>query len=119
MSMARSASAASAVLAGVLLLAGCGAAAPSPAGTWGSSQQGEPQLVLDANGSLSGTDGCNRLMGSWSKKDSTITFGQVASTRMACEGVDTWLVDLATAKVSGSTMRVFDASGSEIGTLKR
>lgn len=116
---ALSAGVASAALAAALLLTGCGPAAPAPAGTWGSSAQGDPQLVLEANGSLSGTDGCNRLMGSWSTKGGTVTFGQVASTRMACPGVDTWLTDLATAKVDGSTMHVFDASGAEIGTLKR
>lgn len=109
---------ASAALASVLALSGC-TAAPPPAGTWGSSGAGEPQLVLDANGSLTGTDGCNRLMGSWSVKGGTITFGQVASTMMACDGVDTWLVHLATARIDGSTMHVKNATGAEIGTLER
>ncbi|MBS1673753.1 MAG: META domain-containing protein [Actinobacteria bacterium] len=112
------AGAAAAGLAAAFALAGC-AAAPGPVGTWGSSAEGKPQLVLEANGSLNGTDGCNRLTGSWSEKGGTITFGQVASTRMACVGVDTWLIDLATARVDGSTMHVHNAAGKEIGTLGR
>ena len=75
--------------------------------------------MLEANGSLNGTDGCNRLMGSWSVRGGTITFGQVASTRLACAGVATWLIDLATATVDGSTMHVKNAAGSQIGTLER
>lgn len=117
MRIPRIAGAVTAVLATVLLLAGCGAA--GPAGTWGSSGQGKPQLVLDANGSLSGTDGCNRLTGTWRAQGDTLTFGRVGSTLMACEGVDTWLIDLSTATIDGSTMHVKNASGAEIGTLTR
>ncbi|KQR52367.1 hypothetical protein ASF88_12530 [Leifsonia sp. Leaf336] len=106
-------------LATTLILTGCGPAAAPPAGTWGSSAEGEPQLVLEADGSLSGTDGCNRLHGTWSKAGNTVTFGEVASTRMACRGVDTWLINLATATVSGTTMRVLNSSGTKIGTLSR
>ena len=106
-------------LATTLILTGCAPAAAPPAGTWGSSTEGEPQLVLQADGSLSGTDGCNRLSGTWSTAGKTVTFGEVASTRMACPGVDTWLINLATATVSGTTMRVLNSSGTEIGTLSR
>lgn len=44
----------------------------------------EPHLVLGADGRFSGADGCNRLTGSLTLKDNGITFGQVASTQMAC-----------------------------------
>src|SRR3954470_10330617 len=113
------ADAAGGALAVALLLTGCAPAAAPPAGTWGSSTQGEPQLVLQANGSLSGTDGCNRLTGTWSKNGKTVTFGEVASTRMACAEVDTWLINLATGTVAGKTMHILDAAGTEIGTLSR
>ncbi len=113
------------VLALAFSLAGCTAATPSgpaPAGavgTWGVEAEGEPQLVLAEDGTLSGTDGCNRLTGSWTAEGQTIDFGQVASTMMFCEGVDTWLLDLDTATVSGSTLTVLNADGVEIGSLQR
>jgi len=113
------ASAVGGALALAFVLTGCAPAAAPPAGTWGSSAAGEPQLVLQANGSLSGTDGCNRLNGTWSKKGKTVTFGEVASTRMACPGVDTWLINLSAATIAGTTMHVLNDTGTEIGTLSR
>jgi heat shock protein HslJ len=117
------------LVAAALALAGCatnagsgGAAAePSdPVGTWGdATTQTEPSLVLADDGTLTGTDGCNRLRGGWSADGDTVTFDQVVSTRMACEGVDTWLSGLATATISGAEMTVLDASGAELGTLTR
>ena len=75
--------------------------------------------MLADDGTLTGTDGCNRLRGGWSADGDTVTFDQVASTRMACEGVDTWLSGLATATISGAEMTVLDASGAVLGTLAR
>ena len=99
-----------------------GAASADPVGTWGDADtRTEPSLALASDGVLTGTDGCNRLMGAWSADDATgtITFADVASTRMACEGVDTWLSGLATGTIAGETLTVFDADGGEIGTLPR
>lgn len=108
-------------------LAGCAPAAPSTptgdtssaVGTWGTDGEGEPNLSLTDDGKLAGTDGCNRLVGTWSQDGTTVAFGEVASTMMFCEGVDTWLVDLDSATVDGSTLHLLDASGTEIGTLAR
>ncbi|MBT2516932.1 META domain-containing protein [Streptomyces sp. ISL-90] len=124
--MLRSSSLTGALLvAAALALAGCATnagpgAAPDPVGTWGdTSASTEPSLVLAADGTLTGTDGCNRLAGGWSMDGTTITFEQVATTRMFCEGVDTWLSGLATATIIDETMTVLDASGAELGTLTR
>ncbi|MBM7832204.1 heat shock protein HslJ [Agromyces cerinus] len=96
------------------------AEAVDPVGTWGDvATTDEPSLAFGNGGSLSGTDGCNRLVGSWTAEGDTVTFVEVASTRMLCEGVDTWLAALATATISGDTLTVFDESGEEIGTLDR
>lgn len=106
--------------AALVLLSGCAGEPASAEGTWGAEGDGKPQLVLEAGGELSGTDGCNRLMGAWTQADATtIDFGEVASTMMACEGVDTWLVELSTAKLDGDVLRILDSSGAEIGTLAR
>jgi heat shock protein HslJ len=96
------------------------AEAVDPVGTWGDvATTDEPSLVLGDDGSLTGTDGCNRLVGSWTAGADTVTFVDVASTRMACEGVDTWLSALATGTIAGDTLTVLDESGDEIGTLAR
>jgi heat shock protein HslJ len=113
------------LVAATLAIAGCATnagpgAAPDPIGTWGApSESTEPSIVLAADGTLTGTDGCNRLTGAWSMDGTTVTFEHVATTRMFCEGVDTWLSELAAATIADETMTVLDESGAEIGTLPR
>ncbi len=60
-------------------------------GQWGGEEPGQPSLVLWAGGRVSGSDGCNRLMGSWRAEGDGYLFSQMASTMMYCQGVDTWL----------------------------
>ncbi len=43
-----------------------------------------PYLVLGADARLSGSDGCNKMMGSYKLAHDTLSFGELASTRMAC-----------------------------------
>lgn len=42
------------------------------------------ELTLDANGRAAGSDGCNRVSGTYTTKDSGLSFGAMAGTRMAC-----------------------------------
>lgn len=106
-------------VSGALAVSGCGSAASDAEGVWGQASEGSPQLVLDAEGSLSGTDGCNTLMGSWSQEGDTVTFSGVATTLMECPDVDTWLSLMDSATVDGDTLRVHDDTGADIGTLDR
>lgn len=104
----------------VALLAGCTGEKVSAEGTWGTGSEGTPQLVLEEGGALTGTDGCNQLVGSWELTDeTTVTFIQVASTMMFCEDVDTWLATLDTGVLDGGILHIHDADGTEIGTLAR
>lgn len=105
----------------VSLLAGC-AGTPSGAalvGTWGSTAAKQPNLTIENDGAFSGTDGCNRLTGRGSIDGDSITFGPIASTMMACTGVDEWLGKAVTGTAKGSTMVVYDMSGNQIGTLDK
>ncbi len=43
-----------------------------------------PELTIAADGSVSGTTGCNRMTGSAQVSDTTVTFTPMATTRMAC-----------------------------------
>ena len=106
------------------ILTACASSATAPAasheGTWGdSASDRSPYLELDDDGTLTGTDGCNRLAGTWKATGNDIAFGEFASTRMACDGVDTWLAKAVSAKVTDSTMIVIGADGSEAGSLER
>src|SRR4051812_43306817 len=56
-------------------------------------------LELVANGSVSGSDGCNQLNGTWKLDGSSIEFGPFAATMMACGDVDTWLSSATSATV--------------------
>ncbi|WP_405474300.1 META domain-containing protein [Paenarthrobacter ilicis] len=100
-------------------LAGCAGSGSSPfVGVWGEpGNLQEPSLDLHTDGSISGTDGCNRLMGSWKEEAKTATFG-LASTRMACPGIDAWLSGAATARIQeDGKLAVFGQDGQQIGTL--
>ncbi|MET0724995.1 MAG: META domain-containing protein [Leifsonia sp.] len=114
---------AAAALLATVTLAGCAGSVPTaanPVGAWGdAATPTEPSLLLSKDGSVSGTDGCNRLVGEWKGTDDGISFGPFASTRMFCEGVDTWLAAAASATVADDTMTVLDSKGKTIGTLKR
>ncbi|WP_313812098.1 META domain-containing protein [Glutamicibacter sp.] len=90
-----------------------------PGGAWGSHEQGQPWLDLGDDGTLTGNDGCNRLSGQWKDSDTGIDFGAMASTKMYCEGVDTWLSGAATATVAQDVMTLKDSQGEVIGTLQR
>jgi para-nitrobenzyl esterase len=49
----------------------------------------DPHLVFGAGGRLSGSDGCNRVTGSYTTSGGNgVSFGRVGSTQMACEGAD-------------------------------
>lgn len=112
----------------LLMLTGCLGAQGSakggdidPVGTWGDpTTSSEPFLSLADDGSLSGSDGCNTLSGSWSVDEGEqVLFEDVAMTRMFCEGVDDWLSGLAAATIADTTMTVLGQDASEIGQLER
>lgn len=113
-----------ALASGALVLAfalsGCSSSSPDVVGTWGDTAvQTEPSLELTKSGGVTGTDGCNRLTGDYTVEGDKVVFGQIASTMMFCETVETWLNRMASATVSGDTMTVFDTEGEKIGTLDR
>jgi copper homeostasis protein (lipoprotein) len=83
-------------------------------------QQREPHLVLRSQDRrLGGSGGCNRLLGSYALDGDTLTFGQMATTKMACaQGMDTEqafldaLTQVKTWKIVGEHLELFDADGN-------
>lgn len=93
--------------------------ASSPVGTWGQSSAQSPNLTFAADGTVTGTDGCNRLSGAWTQYGDEVRFPNMITTLMACPDVDTWLSTGVSAVVTGDTLEVHDKSGGTIGSLER
>ncbi|WP_166376044.1 META domain-containing protein [Aeromicrobium phragmitis] len=112
-----------ALVAAMVAMAGCGtddASSPSSdvSGTWGTEAARSPFLVLD-DGEFRGSDGCNRLHGTYEVDGDVVRFSSQLHTMMACPGVDSWLSRLATAEVDGDALVIFDHEEQRIGTLPR
>ncbi len=68
--------------------------AMAPVGAWtvetigdaGVLDQSEPSLIIQADGRVNGSSGCNRYSGTATLADDEMGFGALASTRMACAG---------------------------------
>lgn len=67
-------------------------AAKAPIGAWtvetigdaGVLDQAEPSLIIQADGRVNGSSGCNRYSGTAVLADEAMSFGTLVSTRMAC-----------------------------------
>jgi len=100
-----------------------GAASRGPvedvAGVWGMQDtEGVVSLELADDGTVTGTDGCNRITGTWEQDGDQVAFGPWATTRMACQSVDTWIAESVKATVQGADLVFADEFGIEIGTLQ-
>jgi heat shock protein HslJ len=81
-----------------------------------------PSLQFDeATQRVSGSDGCNRIMGGYKAGKDTITFDQLATTQMACmnnANIDQ-LFNTALSKVTnyqafGKTLKLLDRNGNSL-----
>ena len=115
--MRATAAGAALILGAMIPLSGCASSDSSPVGTWGDPEVA--YLELGPDGALSGSDGCNRLSGSWEADGDAVTFVGVAVTLRACVDVDDWLSRLDTAEVDRDSMTVFNPDGEQIGILDR
>lgn len=91
-----------------------------PIGRWvESNAAGAPFLDFSADGSLSGNDGCNSMAGgTWtSTADGSVELVMGASTRMFCDGVDSWLILATKGRILAQTMTLEHATGAVLGRL--
>jgi copper homeostasis protein (lipoprotein) len=90
------------------------------------AQPPEPHFVLSSDARrVSGSGGCNRLIGSYEVKGDQLTFGQMAGTMMACpDGMDTekaFLNALSQAqkvKITRQHLELFDATGNLVARFE-
>ncbi|GAA1633212.1 MULTISPECIES: META domain-containing protein [Brevibacterium] len=90
-----------------------------PTGRWSSPEAGDPFLEFADDGTLAGSDGCNRIQTSWTLDGDTVVIESFTSTQRACAGVDSWLSKASTATIEGDVMTVKDGQGSVIGGLEK
>lgn len=113
--------AATLLAAALLALTACapGGRAGSFAGSWGETDPA-PNITISEDGSVHGTDGCNRLTGKGSIEGDTFVFGDIAMTQMACpddeDVIEPWPSE---AKVDGDELVLLDESGAEVARLPR
>jgi len=89
-------------------------------------QQKAPNIVLQSEQQrLGGSDGCNRLMGGYELEDGKLSFGQMASTMMACaygmETADAFRKALSLVKswkIDGERLELFDAAGKPVARFE-
>jgi putative lipoprotein len=85
------------------------------------------RIAIAVDGRVTGSGGCNRLMGRAEVSGATITFGRLATTRMACAAAvmqqERTLLDALAAtrsyRIAGKILTMHDASGAEIVRLER
>ncbi len=94
----------------------------------GTEPQRDPHLQFDANsGRVSGSGGCNRISGSFTRSGSALRMEQLVSTRMACadpahSAVETQFFAALQTTVSyrlqgPGRMSLLDAGGRTLATL--
>jgi hypothetical protein len=91
---------------------------PSPVGSWGVQGASAPYLEISADGTLSGSDGCNAFSGEWIlDADGVAIFRDVVASAEVCEGTDVWLSYGRSAYVVDGDLWIGDAEVGIIGFL--
>ncbi len=88
----------------------------------GLSHHTTPGVRLKADGTYSGTDGCNGSTGRWNaSNDGSVIATSGMSTLIGCDNVnvDQWLASAAWAAFDGAVLVLVDAQGAETGRLRR
>jgi len=84
----------------------------------------EPYIKFQDNGKVTGVLGCNSFYGSYKKEKNSISFQNIASTKMMCPNIKTEntfskvLQNTKTYKILGESMSFFDKNKKEIATFK-
>lgn len=69
---------------------------------------------------VSGSDGCNRIFGSWElNDDGSVELKQMASTMMFCQDVDTWMSGASTVNIIEGILVVTNSEATVVGSLER
>ena len=85
----------------------------------------EAHLVFQAGGPVSGSDGCNRITGSYDLKGDRMTFGRMVGTQMACTDTggreQEFRSSLEAARrwtIAGDRLELFDEAGTAVAAFE-
>ena len=85
----------------------------------------EAHLQFQAADRVSGSDGCNRLVGSYELQGDAITFGRMAATRMACANAADLertfhraLSEATRWRISGQRLELFGTDGTPLAVFE-
>jgi putative lipoprotein len=85
----------------------------------------DAHLVFQVEGRMSGSDGCNRIAGSYEVKEDRIAFGQTRGTQMACpgtgeveQGFRAALKEANRWRIVGDRLELLDASGVRLAAFE-
>lgn len=89
-------------------------------GRWVSSKPGSTAFLKFTNdGSVSGSDGANRIATTWSNDDQGAIIDSFVSTQRAAPGMEMWVARVNRVEANGDELNVFDRSDSHLGVLMR
>jgi hypothetical protein len=92
---------------------------PDPVGRWGTGRAGDPELELDADGALRGTDGCNDLAGSWRQDaDGVIHLDWALTSSRTCPEITVWFGRVERVQIRDGYMLAQRATGDTVGGLQ-
>lgn len=84
-----------------------------------------PSIAFVAGGRVSGTDGCNRINGPYTLNGERLTFGALATTRMACPGADEIgrrfagaLTGTSRFRIAAGRLELYGATGKPLAILE-
>jgi len=85
----------------------------------------EPHLRLESGGRVSGSDGCNRIAGSFTVRGDNVTFGQMLGTLMACgasaeseRAFRDALQATRRFRIVGGRLELFNDAGTRVAVLE-
>lgn len=89
-------------------------------GNWVSSKPGSTAfLKFGDDGSVSGSDGANRIATTWTGDGSGATVESFLTTQRAVQGMERWVGRTHRVEADGDELTAFDQSGTHLGVLIR
>lgn len=90
-----------------------------------ADNQSEPHIIFNAENRISGSDGCNRMMGSYLLDEDKLTLDEIAGTKMACaegaaqtQAFNDVLAKVVTYSVHSDQLELRDATGLVLARFK-
>lgn len=89
-------------------------------GKWVSTKPGSTAfLSLSDDGSLTGSDGANRISTTWTGDDTGAAIESFLTTQRATQGMESWVGRTSRVEADGDQLNVFDQAGNLLGVLNR